>query len=147
MSKKTKGRILQLARYLSNKHVRELLLNEKVVYQSAKGDNNIECFYWVLEQLPNVYTEWRINERGCPILLDKPGMCSLAAAAYYLGLDADGLFHLLVAGYQMPERYNGKHLHPDATPNDLVNNLYEFIRHLNEPNCLMEDQAELMQLI
>lgn len=140
-------RLLKLARYLGNQHLRDLLSNKVYRYYTVKGDCKIECFYWVFREFPKVFIEWKYNEEGVPYLRNHSEMNSITAAGYYLNLDMDSLFHLFVSGYQMPVLYYGKHLEPEATPSDISSNLYEFIRHLEEVETSWAKLDEVMRSI
>ena len=127
MKKKTNDRLLKLARQLGSIALKEYLTGKKPCYNSKCGNNNIECFYWVFEEFPKIFPEWRYDEKSTPFLKGKAELNSFTAASYFLELDVDALFHLFVPGYQMPSLFLGNELHPESTPGQLSDNLYDFL--------------------
>ena len=147
MKKKNKTRLLKLARHLNDFHLKELLMNDLSDYQEEKGDNNIECFYWTLVEFPNIFSEWDRDDNGIPYLRGYRNLNSLTAAAIYFGLDMDSLFHLFVSDYQMPKFYYGKRLSANSTPSDLANNIYEYLRYIEESEVSWEKFDNAMRTI
>lgn len=121
------NRLLRLARHLGKNHLNEVLFRKPKEYSSKKAGCSIEHFDWALAELPKLEREkWRNDEDGHPYLTSSSKLNALAGAAVFFNLSGDELFHLFVPGYQDPA-FMGVPLGENATPNELVNNLYEFI--------------------
>ena len=129
------NRLLILARHIGKQHLQEVLFKKAKKYSSSKAGSGIEHFAWALDKLPHIDPkQWLIDDKGFPYLPSAPGLNALTCAGIYFNLTADELFHLFVPDHQ-DSLYLGKSLDDYATPDQLANNIYQFILYKeNEPS-------------
>ena len=135
------NRLLRLAQHLGKNHLNEVLYKKTTEYTCNKAGCNIEHFDWALEALAKIDSQkWKYNDDGQLHFVSHNQLNALTSAAIYFNLTADELLHLWVPGYQDPI-FNGITLGNNATPSDLVNNIYQFVS-LKE----QEDKAQTINV-
>lgn len=120
------NRLLRLARHLGKNHLNEVLYKKEKNYSAEKAGCAIVHFHWALAELAKLESRKWCIDRGHPRLIANDRLNALVGAAMFFNLTGDELFHLFVPGHQDPA-YMSIPLGENATPSDLVNNIYEFI--------------------
>lgn len=134
------NRLLKFARYIGKTHLRDVLFKREIKSGCSKYDTKVECFAWALEALPHVFKEWSFGSQNIACLKNHERLNSLTAAAVWFNLNFDSLSHLFLPGYQDPI-YGGYMLAEDASPGDLSNNIYEYVKFMNEEQSRMSLRA------
>ncbi|MCW3085090.1 MAG: hypothetical protein JWP12_2456 [Bacteroidetes bacterium] len=125
------NRLLKFGRYMGKTHLRDVLFKREIKTGCSKYDTSVECFAWALEALPHVFKEWTFSPESIACLKNNERLNSLTAAAVWFNLNFDTLSHLFLPGYQ-DSIYGGNVLDEAATPGDLSNNIYEYVKIMIE---------------
>ncbi|MCE9538978.1 MAG: hypothetical protein K8R85_07160 [Bacteroidetes bacterium] len=129
------NRLLKLARHIGIEHMRAMLFKKGKKYSATRGGCGIDHFYWALEHLVQIAPkQWFIGADGFVALTVEEKLNALTGAAVYFNLSGDELFSLFVPGYHSPI-YLGKALGDNATPDELANNIYQFVLYKEAENA------------
>ena len=130
-------RLLVLAEHLKSKELNDAYKECRLAY--SKNNVNLmigvngDCyslFPFVIQELPVLFSEWRLNERGQITYLVDPSLVNNYAILEFFGLEIWPLLHCFSIGNQVTEKYGGSVLTRLSKPKDIAENIFRYLEIL-----------------
>ena len=130
-------RLLILAEWLKSKELNDSFKECQFVYSKSNinlmiglNGNCYLLFPFVVEVLPVLFTEWKLNERGQITYLIDPSITNNYAILEFFGLEIWPMLHCFSIGNQQIDKYGGRSLDRLSKPHDVAENIFRYLEIL-----------------